>query len=163
MKFQSFWIAVAVIVPVFFAFMRAGTWQFKADESQKADLTAIKTALSADALKEGPILFITERQLLTFAEIEGIDVIHDYEKVFLMEMAMGNNEQYLQGFYEKLEKHAFAAIVTDPISTALQDRSRPFNEENNAWVNKVVIPMLEHYQLEQAFRSNAINLLLPKP
>jgi hypothetical protein len=163
LKIHPFWIAIAVILPVFFAFMRAGTWQFKADQSQKDDLKAIKMALNADALKEGPILFITERQLLTFSEIEDIEVIHDYEKVFLMEMAMGNNEHYLQGFYEKLEKQAFAAIVTDPISTALQDRSRPFNEENNAWVRKVVIPMLEHYQLEQAFRSDAINLLLPKP
>lgn len=163
LKNPAFWLAVAVIVPVFFAFMRAGRWQFAPDVRQQTDLEALKTALQADTIQQGSVLFITERQLLTFADLEGIDVVHPYEKVFLMEMAMGDNQAYLEAFYQQLENHDFAAIVTDPISTGLQDKSSPFNEENNAWVEKVVIPMLEHYQLEQVFRDGAFNLLVPKP
>lgn len=162
-KNAHFWLAVTVIVPVFFAFMRAGRWQLAVDDGQQTNLDALKTALQAESIKEGPVLFITERQLLTFGDLEGIKMVHPYEKVFLMEMAMGNHQSYLSSFYEKLQRHEFSAIVTDPISTVLQDSSRPFNEENNVWVTKVVIPMLEHYQLEQAFRDGAFNLLVPKP
>ncbi len=159
---KPFWLAVAVIVPVFFAFMRAGKWSFTVNESDLAELEALKTALKSENLADGPVLFISERQLITFGELDDIAMVHPYEKVFLMEMAMSENQAYLQAFYEQLENHDFVAIVTDPVSTAIQDRSRPFNEENNAWVRHVVIPMLEHYELTQSFKGGEINLLLPK-
>lgn len=159
---KPFWLAMAVIVPVFFAFMRAGKWSFTVNESDLAELEALKTALKSENLADGPVLFISERQLITFGEIDEIAMVHPYEKVFLMEMAMSENQTYLQAFYEQLENHDFVAIVTDPVSTMIQDRSRPFNEENNAWVRHVVIPMLEHYEPAQSFKGGEINLLLPK-
>jgi len=160
---KPFWLAMAVIVPVFFAFMRAGKWSFGVNESDQTELEALKTALSSEKIGEGPVLFISERQLITFGELNDIAMVHPYEKVFLMEMAMGENQAYLQTFYEQLENHDFAAIVTDPTSTILQDRTRPFNEENNAWVTRVVIPMLANYEKNQSFKGGEINLLLPKP
>lgn len=160
---KPFWLAVAVIVPVFFAFMRAGTWSFAVDEIDKEELSALRTALQSEKIADGPVLFISERQLLTFDELNDIAIVHPYEKVFLMEMAMSENQAYLQNFYEQLENHDFAAIVTDPVSTRIQDRTRAFNEENNTWVTRVVIPMLEHYEVVRSFKGEEINLLVPKP
>src|SRR5688572_16916014 len=41
---------------------------------------------------KGEVLFISQRQLLTFGEIEGVDLVPENELVFLMEMAMSNKE-----------------------------------------------------------------------
>jgi len=143
--------------------MRAGKWSFTVNESDLAELEALKTALKSEKLADGPVLFISERQLITFGEIDEIAMVHPYEKVFLMEMAMSDNQAYLQKFYEQLENHDFAAIVTDPVSTRIQDRTRAFNEENNTWVTRVVIPLLEHYEVVRSFKGEEINLLVPKP
>lgn len=160
-KTKPFWLAVAVIVPVFFAFMRAGTWQFKTDEHQKAELSILKTDLEALQHQPGDILFISERQLLVFDELKDISMVADYEKVFLMEMAMGGNKTYLSEFYSKLSKHHYKAIVIDSISTNIQDSSRPFNEENNAWVQEVLVPILMFYRPEASYRGGEVNLLVP--
>ncbi len=160
---KPFWLAVAVIVPVFFAFMRAGTWSFTLDKYDQVELSALRTALQSEKIADGPVLFISERQLLTFDELDNIAIVHPYEKVFLMEMAMSDNQAYLQKFYEQLENHDFTAIVTDPVSTRIQDRTRAFNEENNTWVTRVVIPLLEHYEVMRSFKGEEINLLVPKP
>ena len=160
---KPFWLAIAVIVPVFFAFMRGGTWSFTLDKYDQVELSALRTALQSEKIADGPVLFISERQLLTFDELNDIAIVHPYEKVFLMEMAMSDNQAYLQKFYEQLENHDFAAIVTDPVSTKIQDRTRAFNEENNTWVTRVVIPLLEHYEVVRSFKGEEINLLVPKP
>lgn len=161
-KTKPFWLAVAVIVPVFFAFMRAGTWQIKVDEKQQADLTALKADLNALVAQADEVLFISERQLLVFDEIDGISMVPDYEKVFLMEMAMGENKDYLSDFYSKLGSHQYKAIIIDSISTNIQDSSRAFNEENNAWVREVLVPILMFYQPEAEYRGGEVNLLVPK-
>lgn len=82
-----------------------------------------------DQLREQPgeVLFISERQLLSFHELQGVRVVPEYEKVFLMEMAMGNNQPYLQRFYMDLVSHRFKAIITDTISTRLQGRRIRWN------------------------------------
>ena len=109
----------------------------------------------------GDVLFISERQLLTFGELD-MPIVPEYEKVFLMEMAMGNNEDYLRFFRQKLEEHAFVAIVSDPLSTNIQGSNRSFADENNAWVEQVVLPMLAEYQGVLSWRNGEINLLVPK-
>lgn len=156
-----FWLAVAVIVPVFFAFMRSGTWSFSAAQSQGTDLNDIKAAVTVLEEKGGDVLFISERQLLTFGELD-LPVVPEYEKVFLMEMAMGNNQPYLDAFRQKLEDHAFTAIISDPLSTNIQGSNRGFADENNAWVEQVVLPMLAQYEGVLSWRNGEINLLVPQ-
>ncbi len=161
--FQSrrFWLAVAVIVPVFFAFMRAGTWSFGAAQSQGTELSDLKNAIAVLQEKGGDVLFISERQLITFGELD-LPIVHEYEKVFLMEMAMGNNQDYLSLFCQKLKDHAFVAIVSDPLSTNIQGSNRGFADENNAWVEQVVLPMLAEYESALSWRNGEINLLVPQ-
>ena len=48
--------------------------------------------------EEGEIIFVAERHLLTFGYIQHVPLIHDYEKIVLMEMALGNDQQYLDQF-----------------------------------------------------------------
>jgi hypothetical protein len=89
-------------------------------------------------------------------------VVPEYEKVFLMEMAMGNNQDYLNLFRQKLEDHAFVAVISDPLSTNIQGSNRGFADENNAWVEQVVLPMLAEYEGVLSWRNGEINLLVPQ-
>lgn len=157
----QFWLAIAVIIPAFFAFMRSGTWSFSAAKAQGSELDNLNNALAVVEEKGGDVLFISERQLLTFGELD-LKVVPEYEKVFLMEMAMGNNQPYLNAFRQKLEAHAFVAIISDPLSTNIQGSNRGFADENNAWVEQVVLPMLEEYQAVLSWRNGEVNLLVPQ-
>ncbi len=156
-----FWLAMAVIIPVFFAFMRSGTWSFGSARSQGTELSDLTRAVAVLEENGGEVLFISERQLLTFGELD-LPVVPDYEKVFLMEMAMGNNIEYLSRFRQKLQDHAFVAIISDPLSTNMQGSNRGFADENNAWVEQVVLPMLAEYEGVLSWRNGEINLLVPQ-
>jgi len=162
-KTQSwkFWFAMAVIIPAFFAFMRSGSWSFGAAKSQGTELIDLKRAITVLEEQGGDVLFISERQLLTFGELD-LPVVQEYEKVFLMEMAMGKNQEYLSVFREKLADHAFTAIISDPLSTNIQGNNRGFADENNAWVEQVVLPMLAEYESALSWRNGEINLLVPQ-
>ncbi len=159
---QPAWLLLLVVVPVFFAFTHTGTWSFAPASAQDADLSQLRSTLVELKDEPGDILFISERQLLVFDELGNIPVVPEYEKVFLMEMAMGDNRPYLQQFYALLASHQFKAIVSDPLSTALQDRGHSFAEENNAWVQKVVLPILADYEPILSLRGGEVNVLVPK-
>ena len=62
------------------------------------EVQQMQTVLDLLQDQPGDVLFISDRQLITFGELTGVRMVPDYEKVFLMEMAMGNNQPYLQGF-----------------------------------------------------------------
>jgi len=97
------------------------------------------------------VLFISERQLLTFGYLRGVSLVPDYERVFLMEMAMANNQAYLQQFYRELRAHRFALIVNEPLYTTAKGSLVRFGEENDAWVERVSKPLLCYYKpIQQA-------------
>lgn len=155
-------LSLVVVVPVILAFQKNTTWTFQDVRAQKTDVTHIQQALDLITEKPGDVLFITERQLLTFSDIQGVDLIADYEKVFLMEMVMSNNTPYLDDFHRKLTNHEFSAIILDSISTKTQDVKDSFWVENNLWVDKVVYPILDAYEPVYSFQNNNINLLIPR-
>ena len=148
-------------VPSVFAFMRSGSWNFKPDPVKAINLEQIHEAMDILEEEPGDILFITERQLLTMGEIEGIEMDPDYEKVFLMEMAMADNRVYLDRFYELLEEHRWKAIVMEQVKTNIQNKWNGFSDENNAYVRNAIIPMLMDYQVVLSWDNGEINLLLP--
>ena len=160
-KPASIWLLLAALVPLYFALSHTAAWDFPPVENQRAELTRMQAAL--DLLKDQPgeILFISERQLLSFHELEGVRVVPEYEKVFLMEMAMGNNQPYLQAFYADLAERRFKAIITDTISTRIQGDSKSFGVENDAWVQKVLEPMLLEYEPVLDWNNASAHLLIP--
>ena len=110
------------------------------------------------------ILFIRERQLLTFGALSHDNqprLVDDYELVFLTEMEMSNNSLYLERFYTDLRQHRFALIVSDPLYTGRQGSLREFGEENDAWAERVAEPLLCAYQPAFEIPNNAV-VLLPR-
>jgi len=116
-----------------------------------------------DARKsQGEVLFMDQRQLLTFGYVENVPLVPEYEKKVLMNAAMGDNANYFATLYAELEAKRFSLIISEPLRAPVKDSNYQFGEENNAWVEWVVEPVLCYYEEIETFRSAQIQLLVPK-
>ena len=145
---------------------------FACDQTRGLDHTIqVRTQSVLDALQarvddfnaqDGEILFITQRHLVSMHMLDGVEMIPEYEREELMEMAMGNNQEYLQIFRADMENQRFAAIVVDPLSYRLLGRNYAFGEENNAWVQQVMKHILCNYQEDAVFPADQIAIYVPQ-
>jgi hypothetical protein len=110
----------------------------------------------------GEILFIDQRQLLTFGYIKDVPLIPEYEKKYMMDQAMGNNAQYFEGFYTDLKNKRFKLIISDIQKTVMQNKNEAFSEENNAYIKWVSIPILNEYKPILTIKQLGIQLLEPR-
>jgi hypothetical protein len=94
--------------------------------------------------KEGPVLFINERQMVTFGDVN-VPLVPDYEVVTLMEMAMSGNQPYLDKFYSDLARHRFAAIVATKQNKGIREEGS-LMEENNIWNSRISPYILCYYR-----------------
>jgi hypothetical protein len=116
-----------------------------------------------DARKsQGEILFMDQRQLLTFRYVENVPLIPEHEKKVLMNAAMGADARYFQELYADLAAKRYSLIISEPLRAPIKDSSYQFGEENNAWVDWVVRPVLCYYDEIERYRSAQIQLLVPK-
>jgi hypothetical protein len=116
-----------------------------------------------DARKsQGEILFLDQRQLLTFGYVKNVPFVPEYEKKVLMNEAMSESADYFAPFYADLAAHRFSLIISEPLRAPVKDSNYEFGEENNAWVKWVVEPVLCYYEEIETFKSAQIQLLVPK-
>ena len=116
----------------------------------------------AEKESQGEVLFLDQRQLLTFGYVENVPLVPEYEKKVLMNEAMADNADYFSQFYADLEAGRFSLIVSEPLRAPVKDSSYEFGEENNAWVKWVVEPVLCYYEEIEAFKNPQIQLLVPR-
>ena len=157
------WIffSLAVIVPVGFAITTGKQLSYPGKVQAEAGIAKIKEIVSQVVKNQGEVLFVTERQLLTFHTIDA-PLVPDYERVFLMEMAMSNNTAYLDAFYDDLRSHRFALIVIHPQRINYQGASHQFGEENDAWVKRVTEPLLCSYKSILKLPDIRVELYVPR-
>jgi hypothetical protein len=149
---------LALLVPAGFA-VASGAKLERVDLSgQRAAISLLRERLEG---AEGPVLFLTQRHLLTFGEL-ALPLVEPYEKVHLMEMAMSRNPSYLGQFRRDLEEQRFAWVVSDTLNPNPQGPQHAFGEENDAWLEAVVVPLLDSYQVEERLSDVGIWLLAPK-
>lgn len=154
-------IALAVAVPLFFTLSVGGV--FHPPDRTAGQRVVAEIQAEIDRLPDNPqVLFIGERHLLTFGRIKGVELIPRYERVFLMEMAMGNTEPYLSTFRDELAQQTFDLIISDPLKIQYQGRGRAFGEENDTWVERVSIPVLCYYEPVRTFERAPVQILAPR-
>jgi hypothetical protein len=136
-------IALLLVIPVGFTLLRLGQ-PFTYDRARAlSDLSSLRMTVQGYS-KSGPVLFIYERQLLTFGTIPNVPIVPDYEVVSLMEMAISGNRPYLTQFYQDLASHRFAAIVAHRQNLGVE--TGDFIEESNVWNQYVAQPLLCQYK-----------------
>ena len=125
------------------------------------DIQTLQALIDKRVPEDGEVLFIQNRHLLTFDLIEGVRLVPEYEKVFLMEMAMSGNQDYLNNFYRDLENHRFDLIVSEPLALITRPASDVFGEENNVWVERVAEPLVETYHSVFEFSESGMSIFAP--
>ncbi len=119
---------------------------YPADKTVDRALTAIREEVALAESQGGEVLFLDQRQLLTFGYITDVPLIPAYEKKVLMNEALGSDAVYFQQFYKDIAAHRFALIISEPLRAPIKDSSFQFGEENNAWVKWVSNPVLCYYE-----------------
>lgn len=131
------------------------------DEDTQQALKRLRNAVQT-ASSSGEILFMDQRQLLTFGYLENVPLVPEYDKKLLIDTAMSENAAYFEAFYKDLASHRFSLIITSPINRRLDKSEGHFAEENNAWVKWVTRPLLCYYQPLDTLKKVDVELLVPQ-
>ena len=133
-KLVNIFIFTAVLIPVIFTLQGGRPVVLPENERIENALLTIQEFADQTISVGGKVLFIAERQLLTFEEIHNIPLLPEYERMDLMEMVMGGNEDYLAEFRQRIENQEYALIISEPLVDKLKGRSAPFGDENDVYV-----------------------------
>lgn len=151
-------VAAALLIPLGFAIRHIGFLPSFDKAVAEKDIQLLQEALAGG----GEILFVTERQLITFDYIHGVALVPEYEQSELMEMAMSRNRPYLEKFYSDLRERRFALILAEDQKFTTQ-KEGAFTEENVAWVRYVGAPLLCNYKPVITLTSNNLQVHEPRP
>jgi hypothetical protein len=127
----------------------------------RQDMAILQELIDATPDADGQVLFISQRHFITFKYIHGVTLVPDYEKVFLMEMAMAGNQAYFNQFEQDLKTHRFALIVSEPLTMLIQDEQYMFSEENNAWTNRIIALIRKYYH--ESVKLPDANIVISEP
>jgi hypothetical protein len=116
----------------------------------------------AEAKVQGEVLFMDQRQLLTFGFVEGVRLVPEYEKKRMMDEALSGNAAYFGDFYRDLSAGRFSLLISSPLRTPIKDSEYGFGEENNAWVEWVARPILCFYEEKDTLNEAKVELLVPR-
>lgn len=155
-------VLALTLLPALFAVTLGGPLRsYDPGEAAQA-LKVIQKWADRTTQQEQPVLFISERQLLTFGYLQA-PLFADYEKVFLMEMVMGQNPDYMNEFKANIQNQNFGMIVTDPLFDKLKDPEiSSWAEENNAWVDQVSDLVMCYYRRQISLSDFGVQILVPK-
>jgi hypothetical protein len=157
---EGFLMAGALAIPLYFTLSLGGPIPKHDQADTQSALQAIVTTAQA-ASHTGEVLFINQRHLLTFDLVRSVPLVPEDELVFLMEMAMGNNPDYMDAFHADLERQRFSLIISEPLNTQRQGKAHSFGEENDAWVERVSEPILCFYEPSISLDSVGVVLYVP--
>jgi hypothetical protein len=154
--------ALGMLVPVIFA-IYSGSPQILPDRVEAQRVLAALNKMADETVDQGgEVLFISQRHLLTFGLIPNVPLVGNYEKVFLMEMAMAGDTTYLNNFYDDISEQRYTMIVSDREHQIFKGSDEMFGEENDVWVSRVTQPLLTYYQEAESFKPFGIEVLVPK-
>jgi hypothetical protein len=148
-----------LIVPVAFALSRFAPPIRYDHEQANLDLATLRETVTSYS-QDGEVLFIYERHLLTFGMIPNVPLAADYEVILLTEMAISDNQLYLEKFRGDMENHRFAAIVAHRQNFEVS--SGDFAEENSAWNEQVAYYLMCEYEPVRTIESSNIQVFAPR-
>lgn len=154
-------LVLTLLFPAWSALRLGGPLRLPSEEVVSKALSVLSKQV-AQAQRSGEVLFMDQRQLLTFGYIQDVPLVNEYEKKFVMDQAMAGDQAYFEQFYRDLANQRFSLIITEPLFTRTKDSSYSFGEENNAWVHWVAEPLLCYYAPARKIQNVDIQLLVPR-
>ncbi len=151
-------LVLAVLIPSFNVMRSGQPTRIPDDDAVKESLEIIQ----AEAALADNVLFIDQRQLLTFGKVNGGPLILDYELKHMMNQAMSSNQEYFDQFEADLAAQRFDLIVSDALPQFLRGSNYQFGEESDVWFEFVAGPLNDHYVPYRRLPTG-VWLLAPKP
>ncbi|MEX2160744.1 MAG: hypothetical protein WD751_02425 [Anaerolineales bacterium] len=159
-------LAATIIIPAFMPMVAGRPLELPSAERTEFVLGRIQDYVAC-ARQYGDVLFMDQRQLITFGLVGDVPLVVEYEKKFVMDQALAANEAYFAEFRSDLASGRFSLIVTEREALLykepdIESIGDDLIEENNAWVTWVTTPLLAYYESVADFKDAAIELFLPK-
>lgn len=154
-------LLLALLTPVLSVVQSGGPLRLPPEDVVSLALQETQQVV-ARAAEQGEVLFIDQRQLLTFGYIRNVPLVLDYELKDLTNRAMIGNQALFADYYQDLATHRFEMIVTGHLPTEWRGRGHPFGEEDDAQVRFIYLPLLEYYQPVLQLEDVGVWLLAPK-
>ncbi len=154
-------IVAVLLAPAFWTARLGGPLAPRDHAAAWGTVEQIRQFLEPVVQRGGRVLFLGQRHLLTFGLVGEVPLEPEYERVFLMEMAMSRNEAYLRAFRGDLERHAFDVIVTSRLSVSPRGRGHRFGEEDDIWSQEVAAPVLQAYRPALVLEGTDMWLMVP--
>lgn len=152
---------LVVIIPSLASISSGGPLQLPADDVTQSAIQLIRTTIEQEA-KDGEVLFVDQRQLLTFGHIQGVPLVVEHELKELTNRAMIGDEVLFTDFYRDLAETRFSLIVTAHMPTEWSGRGHPFGEEDDAQLRFIYLPLQTYYQPLVHLEEVGIWLMVPK-
>jgi hypothetical protein len=154
-----------VIIPAFTPMVEGKPLDLPDEERTEFVLQRIQSFVAC-ARQHGEMLFMDQRQLITFGHMGDLPLVDEYEKKFVMDKALEGNEIYFQQFQEDLASGRFSLIVTEREAILYKEADvhtigDSLIEENNAWVRWVTTPLLQHYESVADYKDVAVEMFMP--
>jgi hypothetical protein len=162
-KTPTFLILLMAFIPTLFVLNNLRPYATWDDDRAWGDIEQVQGLIDQWVTEDGEVLFIQDRHLLTFGIIDGLMLVPEYEKVFLMEMAMSENEQYLDYFQRDIATRRYDLIVIEPLFFEIKPSTEEFSEENNLWIKYVNRPLDQTYQVVFESEVSELSVLVPRP
>jgi hypothetical protein len=151
----------AMFVPVAFALHSLSPARSLNYAAAFENIGTIEAFAGQAAKSGGEVLFINQRQLLMEGYVRGVPLVPEYELLTLMEMAVSNNQGYLQRFYADLKSHRFAMIIA-PAQGSESELVEQFSDEDNQWVSRVGRYLACTYRVRQSLPDVGLEILVPR-
>lgn len=153
-------ILAAILIPALSAAFELNPKVYPPEETTVDALNKINEAI--DAVGGENVLFIDQRQLLTFGDVPRIPLIADYEKKWMMDEAMADNAEWFAPYRADLKARRFSVIISEPLQIKFQGAALNFSEENDLFVKHVSIPTLCYYEPVETFPEQGVQILVPR-
>ena len=154
-----------ILIPAFVPLISGKPLVLPSPERTEFVLERIQNTVSC-ARNYGEVLFMDQRQLITFGQMGDLPLVVDYEKKYVMDQALSGSEAYFDKFRQDLASGRFSLIVSEREAILykepdIESIGDSLNEENNAWVTWVTTPLLQYYESVGDFKDAAIELFMP--
>lgn len=150
-----------VLIPAFTPMVGATPQELPLDKHVQYSLGLIELETEHAISEGGEVLFIDQRQLLTFGNIR-VPLVPEYEKKLLMDRALANDSVYFAEFYEDLANHRFSLIISDVQRIRYTDGEEDWAAENDAWVRWVTEPIFCYYTDKYSQDDTNIYVFVPR-
>ena len=155
-------LMLLLAVPVWFSAQASARFKSYDHASAASALRDLQARVDIANEQNRDVLFISQRQMISMHMLEGVNLVPAYEREELMEMAMSDQEDYLDAFRADVQNQRFALIVVDPLKFKLLGSNYSMGEENNAWARRVIKPILCNYEVAESYPEFQLAFYVPQ-